>query len=206
LDRRAPRGRGPWPGRNVLHNLRSALDHLAWQLVLFDGGQPNEQTGFPILTRPGPVTIRPGITNEAILAALTDAQPFSEADHGHDPHDHALELVRFLNNYDKHRLLLAVVCSISADLPAWWGSNPGDPEPAYTFTLGPLQLGSVVARFDFRGHRAPPHFNPTFELAESPMVPEARWLRHKSIADGLAALSSGVRWQGQLRRLRRVAG
>jgi hypothetical protein len=27
------------------------------------------------------------------------------------------------------------------------------------------------------------------------MVPEARWLRHKSVADGLAALSSGVRWQ-----------
>jgi hypothetical protein len=27
------------------------------------------------------------------------------------------------------------------------------------------------------------------------MVPQARWLTHRSIADGLARLSSGVRWQ-----------
>jgi len=182
---------------DVLHNLRSALDHLAWQLVLFDGGQPNEDTSFPILTSPPrrPLTIKPGISNPAIIAALTEAQPFSEARHGHDPHDDALELVRVLNNYDKHRLLLAVVCSIDGDLPAYWGSNHGDPQPAYRFSVGPLMPQSVVAEFDFGAHRCPPHFEPTFKLAVSLMVPEARWLAHRNIADGLAALASGVRWQ-----------
>src|ERR1700687_47569 len=32
----------------VVHNLRSALDHLAWQLVLANGGTPNRATEFPI--------------------------------------------------------------------------------------------------------------------------------------------------------------
>ena len=182
---------------DVLHNLRSALDHLAWQLVLFDGGQPNKDTKFPIFTKvqARPVTIKPEINSKEILAALTEAQPFSEAAHGHDPLDDSLELVRVLNNYDKHHLLLAVVCSIDGDLPAYWGSNHGDSEPAYRFTVGPLGPGSVVARFDFRGHRAPSHFKPVFNLAVSLMVPEARWLAHRSIADGLAKLSSGVRRQ-----------
>ena len=35
----------------VLHQLRSALDHLAWQLVLLDGARPSRQTQFPILDR-----------------------------------------------------------------------------------------------------------------------------------------------------------
>jgi hypothetical protein len=33
---------------DFLHNLRSALDHLAWQLVLVNGSTPGKRTGFPI--------------------------------------------------------------------------------------------------------------------------------------------------------------
>ena len=33
---------------DVVHNLHSALDHLTWQLVILDGGQPNRYTTFPI--------------------------------------------------------------------------------------------------------------------------------------------------------------
>jgi hypothetical protein len=72
---------------DVVHNLRSALDHLAWQLVLFDGGQPNGSTSFPILIQPAVVTINPAIKNQEILDALIEAQPFSSAAHGHDPRD-----------------------------------------------------------------------------------------------------------------------
>jgi hypothetical protein len=35
-------------GGDLVHNLRSALDHLAWQLVLSDGGTPGRHTSFPI--------------------------------------------------------------------------------------------------------------------------------------------------------------
>jgi hypothetical protein len=33
---------------DVIHNLRSALDHLAYQLVLAGGARPSTQTYFPI--------------------------------------------------------------------------------------------------------------------------------------------------------------
>jgi hypothetical protein len=33
---------------DIVHNLRSALDLLAWQLVLNNGGQPGRHTAFPI--------------------------------------------------------------------------------------------------------------------------------------------------------------
>lgn len=33
---------------DIIHNLRSSLDNLAWQLVLANGGKPTKQTAFPI--------------------------------------------------------------------------------------------------------------------------------------------------------------
>jgi hypothetical protein len=36
---------------DCLHNLRSALDHLAWQVTRLDGGTPNDTTQFPIASR-----------------------------------------------------------------------------------------------------------------------------------------------------------
>jgi hypothetical protein len=36
---------------DVIHNLRSALDHLMWQVTLLDGGTPNELTQFPVATK-----------------------------------------------------------------------------------------------------------------------------------------------------------
>ena len=32
---------------DAVHNLRSALDHLAWQLVLANGQTPTTQTAYP---------------------------------------------------------------------------------------------------------------------------------------------------------------
>jgi len=34
---------------DALHNLRSALDHLAWQLVEAGGGTPTRYTAYPIM-------------------------------------------------------------------------------------------------------------------------------------------------------------
>src|ERR1700758_1562967 len=38
---------------DAIHNLRSSLDHLAWQLVEAGGGRPNCDTAFPICEQPG---------------------------------------------------------------------------------------------------------------------------------------------------------
>jgi hypothetical protein len=34
---------------DAIHNLHSALDHLAWALVESNGGTPTDQTEFPLL-------------------------------------------------------------------------------------------------------------------------------------------------------------
>jgi hypothetical protein len=38
---------------DAIHNVRSALDHLAWQLVEAGGGTPNHRTALPIFAADG---------------------------------------------------------------------------------------------------------------------------------------------------------
>lgn len=151
---------------DVIHNMRSALDHLAWQLVILDGGQPTEATQFPIHASPTnakgsprTVTIQPGISDRRILDALVEVQPFSEAKYGHDPKTSALWIVHRLNIIDKHRLLVTIAHTVDHDLPAWWGSNDGEPTPSYTIEPGPLHDGDVVMRFDFGDAPVPRSFD-----------------------------------------------
>ena len=94
----------------ILHHLRSALDHLARILVVESGnvpidGGPNSTT-FPILILPkakgGELDIRPGTTPE-IRNLLLQLQPHEDLqDRGRI---HPLVLLSELNNVDKHRLL-----------------------------------------------------------------------------------------------------
>jgi hypothetical protein len=92
-----------------LHDLRSTLDHLAWQLVERNGGKPiDNATNFPILARP-PTTkrhgvkalpnIRGGISAEA-RAIIDDAQPYK---FGAEYARHPLWILHELWNIDKHR-------------------------------------------------------------------------------------------------------
>ena len=115
------------PGISVLvgdfaHNLRSALDQLAWQLVIDAGGTPTAQgdedpvtgkrlplTQFPIWTEgrkpsqpgnPPPIpTIYPGITTAA-AAIVQRVQPYIILPA--DPDLQALGGLQRLNNVDKH--------------------------------------------------------------------------------------------------------
>jgi hypothetical protein len=45
---------------DVAHNLRSALDHLAWQLALLNSATPYDRTQFPIALSPGEFNSRTG--------------------------------------------------------------------------------------------------------------------------------------------------
>jgi hypothetical protein len=198
---------------DVLHNARSALDHLAWQLVAFDGGTPNDNTAFPIHDsptnakgNPRVVNLNPPITHPALLEALERAQPFyGEATYGHPAAEHGLSVLRSLNNVDKHRLLLAVVCALNIHEPAWWGADDNDPQPSLVFTFGPLGAGSVIASFDFEGQPAPSRFDPHLGLTVSLMEKGVPWLNHISIGDGVGGLVSEVRrainWGGFVQAL-----
>ncbi len=184
---------------DILYCCRSALDHLAWQLVLLDGGTPNEGTQFPIYTtplndkgNPRNVTIQPGITNPDILKGLVQVQPFTQTKYGHDPADTAISILNDLCNIDKHRLLLTLITSLDGDMPAYWGLGEGAQGPKYRFLVGPLEAGSVVARFWFDDQEVPKPFEPHLSLVVSIWEEKSRWLRLQHIADGLEALRRSV--------------
>lgn len=185
---------------DIVHNLRSALDHLAWQLVLLDGGTPTDRTAFPLhestTNRQGKqrvLTIDPGIADPRIMAAVEAMQPYAEAEYGHDPRTDALGIIGRLNNIDKHRLLLTVVHALDREMPAHWGSNEGDPSAKYGFNLGALSAGDTVATFRFQGATAPPpHFEPNLKLAITIAEPDADWAQGLDIIDVLDGLRRTV--------------
>jgi hypothetical protein len=90
---------------DVLHNLRSALDHLAYQLVIVSGATPSKQTYFPIsddatkykVEAPGKIT---GMSKTAVKA-IDAIKPYKGGD------DMLWRLHR-LNIIDKHRALITV--------------------------------------------------------------------------------------------------
>jgi hypothetical protein len=88
---------------DLLHNLRSALDHLAWHLVIANGQKPARQTYFPIADdnlKFARDLAKVAFSTDAI-AEVAAIQPYRC---GND----ALWRLHRLNNIDKHRMLIAV--------------------------------------------------------------------------------------------------
>ena len=91
----------------IAHNLRSALDHLVWELVIHHTGSPptGSKSGFPIFetetgyrNRAGPLIA--GVSPEA-RALIEARQPFATGDGILSP----LWGLYELSNFDKHRTL-----------------------------------------------------------------------------------------------------
>lgn len=165
---------------DVLHNLRSALDHLAWQLVILDKGTPCRQTQFPVRETPfskkGDLTttqLSPPIKDPKILAALEECQPYRGADGEPAILDrNQLWWLHRLNIIDKHRLLLVVVCVLDSNQMWWGGNSDGEPAPGLRISTAPLKEDSPVAWFYWGDTEPPPHFNPHLSLTISLNEPE----------------------------------
>jgi hypothetical protein len=107
---------------DAMHNLRSALDHLVWQLVLLDTGKDGtSQHQFPIcstgagywsITKDGAPSMRDkrlkGIT-AAHRAIIDEAQPYRRKADGRVP---VLEALRDFSNHDKHRLIHTALSAV----------------------------------------------------------------------------------------------
>lgn len=97
---------------DAIHNLRSALDHLAWQLVEAGGGTPNKDTYFPICdcAEKYASAVGKGEINRMRMGAekvLCAVQPYNTLDCN-------LWLLHHLDIVDKHRLLLTIVSSMDS--------------------------------------------------------------------------------------------
>jgi hypothetical protein len=63
------------------HNLRAALDHLAHELVRAHGGEPDDDTRFPVITSPGLVAVAGGVGVDA-LQVVEEVQPYAHTGEG----------------------------------------------------------------------------------------------------------------------------
>lgn len=96
---------------DAIQNLRSALDHLAWQLVLANRGIPKIRvTGFPITKSSqehASAKCRRKIEGmrQAAIDAIDALKPY-------DGGNETLWRLHCLNNIDKHRLLLPAVSAL----------------------------------------------------------------------------------------------
>jgi hypothetical protein len=180
----------------VLHQLRSALDHLAWQLVLIDGGRPSRQTQFPILDHP-PTAVSEllrQVHDPEILGFVDWCQPYHGGAGGpltrFQAHGQPLWVLRCLNNIDKHRLLLVTLCVLDLD-HMYWGGPPA-PDP-YLNTAG-LSEGAIAAWFDFHNQTPPEWFDPHLSLKIVINESDAPSIRHTEVCAVLANICNFVEW------------
>lgn len=94
----------------IMHHLRSCLDHVAHVLVWSSGKQPREGAGgtaFPVRQTldKGPARVQPAVWDEA-ASFVESIQPYSDPERRGT--EHPLQQITDLNNVDKHRLLHVV--------------------------------------------------------------------------------------------------
>jgi hypothetical protein len=99
---------------DAVHNMRSALDHLVWDLVLLVGEQPGHHTGFPIWMHANEFRSRALYGTEDRLPQLCGLKPRSRAlrlivaaqpYHSPDPANFWLTLLNRFANHDKHHTI-----------------------------------------------------------------------------------------------------
>jgi hypothetical protein len=180
---------------DAVHNMRAALDYLAYELVaLNDGGVYDEQTQFPIGTAP----TKSGHSRLAwrtILLLGEHWEIIERAQPYHDPENiypASLGLLRDLSNKDKHRLL--VPASIAADVSAVGLVQPEVGScrlERAKYHDGVIEPGTVLATEEFLALTDEPRtiltpwYQPTICFAEWPTLAahEALAAAHRRIED-----------------------
>lgn len=128
----------------MVHNLRSALDHLVWQMIVRDtGSNPSHLSQFPIFharsdyKARGEKYIR-GVSTKG-AAIIESLQPFSTGHGQADPLWHLCEI----SNWDKHRRIhLAQVMTQSITIGA--GPAPTAVDGVFAPGIGPIEDGAII--------------------------------------------------------------
>jgi hypothetical protein len=94
---------------DIFHNLRSALDHLVWQLALKNTSTPSPITAFPICIKNNGDTSRhmnrllKDVSDDA-RQVIESLQPYNTT-YLRKPEHHGLWMLDQLSNFDKHRII-----------------------------------------------------------------------------------------------------
>ena len=132
---RAPEVPIEWSIRagEILYNLRSALDHLVWQLVLANGNEPTISNQFPIVDQEEAWNSRSannlrGVADEN-KKIIRHLQPFNPSlqlpvNGGYQPcNAQVFRTLRELCNVDKHRYLNLIMVRARGIEPIVFGEN-----------------------------------------------------------------------------------
>jgi hypothetical protein len=129
----------------IIHQSRSALEHIVWELIENNGGIPKEgTTGFPVLWEKTKYDrnfkrMVEGINAQA-LAIIDGLQPLGP-DYASDP----LYVLNEMWNRDKHRLLnIATYAILGLKIVCRFPDGPRS--FMVNFPQGPLPLGTEIAR------------------------------------------------------------
>jgi hypothetical protein len=148
---------------DIVHNWRSALDHLAYQLVIRNGRTPSNRTQFPIFSKSpldASIYSKAKDAKDALerwnrqvrgmhpndVAVIERLQPYNG---GHGPDIHPLLALNQLSNWDKHReyqLTGQTIQGTAFNVREWrqckWWT-------LYERPIGTFADGTEVARYAF---------------------------------------------------------
>ena len=185
---------------DCLHNLRAALDHLAWELVIEAGNTPRTArpaTQFPILTKRRekngevlPAVIHPGVS-KAAEALVERLQPYNA---GGDPTQHPLAVLNQLENIDKHRRITFAIAFGSMG-SAYLKMKDGSAMLGGQVDVGPFDDGDIVGWFPFAASSVPDVADIDFHAHFSTLVaiPDAQLKGTTTATDALTKLCAFVR-------------
>jgi len=139
---------------DIVHNLRSSLDNMVWELAVLKSGPAPPRPKiiqFPIADDPD--GFRSELYRIAALSAeaqarIERAQPYNRK---HPELPPLLGLVRDFKNLDKHRLLNVVVANVQQGRISFtysWTRVPDEITPSYD--LGPIEGRTKVAALSVR--------------------------------------------------------
>ncbi len=110
----------------AVHQLRSSLDHLAWQLVKANNGTPDPRTFFPIKDA-APVSTQDKKAFQAKIKGMDPgAKAIIERLQPYQSRDLDLWILHRLDNIDKHQVLFLVACDVKQIGVVL---TPGTPDP-----------------------------------------------------------------------------
>lgn len=174
---------------DVIHNFRSALDHLAWDLARVAKKKPGKQSQFPICTDAGDFacciqTMLRGVRPEHI-ATIEEAQPYYG---GKPPDESPLRWLNILSNIDKHRhLVVAAGMLDAADLVFPSGTPQGlAVYPKMLNSQGRTHIGR------YRPIDGQPAMDMKGDLTISVVFGDGRCVRGKAITETLHQIGIAV--------------
>jgi hypothetical protein len=188
---------------DLVHNLRSALDHMMWNLVEVTATHPpNVRTQFPIFDHPdkfaeqvtvprerGKASYALGV-DDLTLADIEGLQPYNRPENT----AHAFSILGALSNIDKHQIPLPSAFALTHDPPPKF-TGTGFTQIEVEWSNAPIREGAPVATvtiYALPNAKVEMESNFTVDVRFGPIHVSTRQLGdiHNGIVAGLRLLGS----------------